>query len=159
VIDKEYLGELAEKFGVMFVPEAHAEHSTETQMPFIRHYLPDAKVVEIVYGEQDPFALGQMCDTILSDPQNAIVISTDLSHYYPLQKAHIIDSICIKAVADLDIEHLHQGCEACGKIGMEAIIYAAHNQLLEPKILDYRTSADASGDNGSVVGYMSAAFV
>ncbi len=159
VIDKEYLEALAARFEIAFVPEAHAEHSTETQMPFIRHYLPQTKVIEIVYGDQDPVYLGKMCEAILADPDNAIVISTDLSHYYPLDKAKLIDSICIKAVAELDPDLLHQGCEACGKIGVEAIIRAAKDLLLEPKILDYRTSADASGDTSAVVGYMSAAFV
>ncbi len=31
----------------------HHEHSTEVQLPFIQHYLPDVKVVEIVYGDID----------------------------------------------------------------------------------------------------------
>jgi len=158
-IDREYLDHLASLFDIVFVPEAHAEHSTETQMPFIRHYLPDVKVVEIVYGNQDPAYLGEMCTSILSDPDNAIVISTDLSHYYPLQKAKELDSICIRAVQELDPVLLHQGCEACGKIGMEAIILAARSLGLRSIVLDYRTSADASGDTSAVVGYMSAAFV
>ncbi len=158
-IDREYLEHLGTKFDISFVPEAHQEHSTETQMPFIKHYLPDSKVIELVYGDMDPLYLAAMCEYILSDPDNAIVISTDLSHYYPKEKAEILDSYCLKAVHDLDVELLHKGCEACGKIGMEAIIIAAKALGLKPVILDYRTSADATGDESAVVGYMSAAFV
>ena len=158
-IDRAYLDELASMFDVAFVPEAHAEHSTETQMPFIKHYIPDTKVIEIVYGDQDPVYLSKMIEAILADPKNAVVISTDLSHYYPLQKAQQLDSICLKAVHDLDPALLHQGCEACGKIGVEAMILAAKALGLRSRVLDYRTSADASGDESAVVGYMSAAFV
>ncbi len=158
-IDRVYLEHLATLFDIPFVPEAHAEHSTETQMPFIKHYLPEAKVVEIVYGDQNPRYLAKVCEAILADPKNAIVISTDLSHYYPKSKAEQRDTICLKAVHDLEPALLHQGCEACGKIGVEAMLLAAQELSLTPHILDYRTSADASGDESAVVGYMSAAFV
>ncbi len=158
-IDRAYLEHLAQLFDIAFVPQAHAEHSTETQMPFIKHYLPDAKVIEFVYGDMDPAYLAKVCEAILSDPANAIVISTDLSHYYPLKQAEALDMHCLKGVHDLDVRELHSGCEACGKIGVEAIVLAAKSLGLTPRILDYRTSADASGDESAVVGYMSAAFV
>jgi len=57
------------------------------------------------------------------------------------------------------LQKLYSGCEACGKIGVAAMIIAAKNRGLRPIILDYRTSAEASGDSSQVVGYMSAAFV
>ncbi len=158
-IDKAYTQHLIELFDLSFIPQAHAEHSTETQMPFIRHYLPDVKVVEFVYGDMDPGVLAKVCEAILSDPDNVIVISTDLSHYYPLKEAEALDMHCLKAVHDLDVTELHRGCEACGKIGLEAIILAAKEMGLTSRVLDYRTSADASGDESAVVGYMSAAFV
>jgi AmmeMemoRadiSam system protein B len=50
-------------------------------------------------------------------------------------------------------------CEACGKTGINAIIKSAETLNLTPLIVDYRTSADASGDENQVVGYMSAIFV
>ncbi|MRJ02115.1 MAG: AmmeMemoRadiSam system protein B [Epsilonproteobacteria bacterium] len=159
VVDRAYLEYLGSLYEIDFLPEAHAEHSTETQMPFIYHYLPGAKVVEIVYGDLDPAYLAKLCETVLKDPANAIVISTDLSHYYPKKRAEELDSICLQAVHDLNPALLHRGCEACGKIGMEAIILAAVALGLKPHILDYRTSADATGDASAVVGYMSAAFV
>jgi len=88
-----------------------------------------------------------------------VVISTDLSHYYDLEKANLLDSYCLKAVETLDPSYLNKGCEACGKIGLEAMILDAKARGLKPVLLDYRTSADASGDKSKVVGYMSAAFV
>jgi len=93
------------------------------------------------------------------DAYLGLVISTDLSHYYDIEKAKRLDSICLDAVARENPSELHQGCEACGKIGVEAMLIAAKEKGLKSILLDYRTSADASGDKSKVVGYMSAAFV
>ena len=86
-----------------------------------------------------------MIEYLFKDPETAVVISTDLSHYYDIKKANALDSICLDAVKKLSTTELHQGCAK--KKGLKSIL------------LDYRTSADASGDESQVVGYMSAAFV
>ena len=65
----------------------------------------------------------------------------------------------IEALSELYPKKLHQRCEAYGRLGVEAMLYSAKRNGLEPVILDYRTSADASGDKYRVVGYMSAAFI
>jgi len=95
----------------------------------------------------------------LADTETVVVISTDLSHYHDIKKANALDNICLDAVKNLDPLELHQGCEACGKIGVEAMLIAAKKRELKSVLLDYRTSADASGDKSQVVGYMSAAFI
>lgn len=158
-IDKKLVNELKEKFGLLFIPEAHREHSTEVQMPFVKTYEKEASVVELVYGDEDPNRLSKVITYLLDDPDTVIVISTDLSHYYDIRKAKDLDSICMDAIRNLDPSELHEGCEACGKIGVEAILIAAKTEGFKPILLDYRTSADASGDESQVVGYMSAAFV
>ncbi|WP_456457074.1 AmmeMemoRadiSam system protein B [Nitratifractor sp.] len=156
-IDRAYAEELVAKFGLTFVPEAHnKEHSTETQIPFIRHYEPEAKVVELIYGKVDYRALVPIIDAVLADPDNAVVISSDLSHFYTLEQAKQLDNICLAGVAEEDISLLDKGCEACGIIGIKAIIAVAKEHGWKTQLLDYRTSADASGDTQRVVGYMSA---
>ncbi len=150
---------LAERFGMTYFPEAHAEHSTEVQFPFLKYYMPDVSVVELVYGDENPTRLAPVIEWLLESPDTGVVISTDLSHYYDIQKAKALDSVCLDAVSTLDPARLHRGCEACGRIGVEAMLIAAKALGLEPLILDYRTSADASGDESQVVGYMSAAFI
>lgn len=157
-IDLEYAETLQKQFGIGFEDMMHREHSTEVQMPFIKHYLPDAKVVEIVYGRQSPEALSKVIEFLLQDAANRVVISTDLSHFYNEEEANALDSICLKAIADEDIEMLHRGCEACGKIGVEAMVLAAKRMGLTSKLLDYRTSSWASNDTSRVVGYTSAIF-
>jgi AmmeMemoRadiSam system protein B len=115
-------------------------------------------IVEIVYGQEDPKHLSQIIDYILEDKDNVVVISTDLSHFYNLIEAEQLDNICLKAIESLDINKLHSGCEACGMIGVEAILLSAKRANLKAHILDYRTSAEASGDESRVVGYVSAYF-
>ncbi|WP_418640316.1 AmmeMemoRadiSam system protein B [Sulfurimonas sp. ST-27] len=157
-IDKQLADELIQKFGLHFQPDAHAEHSTEVQMPFVKNYLPEASVVELVYGNENPSNLAKVIEYLLEDEDTVVVISTDLSHYYDIEKAKTLDTVCLDAVANLNPAELHQGCEACGIIGVEAMLIAAIQNGLKPTLLDYRTSADASGDKSQVVGYMSAAF-
>lgn len=158
-IDTDYLIDLARRFKIGFEEKAHhKEHSTEVQMPFIRHYLPKAKVIELVYGDIPSGQIAKIISYLLQDPQNAVVISSDLSHFYTQEKARELDSHCLRAISLLDRGELAKGCEACGITGIEAMIEAAKKLGLRSKLIDYRTSADYSGDRSRVVGYVSAIF-
>ena len=158
-IDTDLSMRLKEEFSLLYDPNAHKEHSTEVQMPFLKYYMDKVKVIEIVYGQIDPKKVADIIQYILNDSENAVVISSDLSHYYDINKANRLDSVCLDAIATLDTQKLHSGCEACGIIGIEGVLITAKELSLRPIILDYRTSADASGDKTAVVGYMSAALV
>ena len=154
--DKAYLKELSQYFSFTFEEEAHyLEHSTETQFPFLKYYNPDVKIVELIYGNTDYLELADIFEYILRDPHNAIVISTDLSHYHPQNVAHELDNYCLVAFEYKNIELSLEKCEACGKIGLTGIIKTSLDLYLETKVLDYRTSGDITGDTSSVVGYMS----
>lgn len=157
-IDRKLVEDLRHRFSIPYFYQAHQEHSTEVQMPFIKYYLPDAQVVELVYGFAEPSLLEPIISYALTLKDTAVVISTDLSHYYSLKEAQQLDSICLDAIREEDTATLNQGCEACGMIGVKAMLNAAKKKGLESTILDYRTSADASGDTSRVVGYMSAVF-
>lgn len=155
-IDLALSNELNDTFDFLhFAPDAHYEHSTEVQVPFIQHYFPTAELVEIVYGDLDPQLLSELIDVVLKDRESLVVISTDLSHFHTEQEAKGLDTVCIQGMADLDIAELESGCEACGKIGVKAVITSANKLALKSQVLDYRTSADVTGDKQSVVGYVS----
>ncbi len=157
--DAAYLQSLQSAFAIGYVPLAHQkEHSTETQMPFIQHYLPHSSVVEFIYGHEGYGALAALCRTILEDDDNVVVISTDLSHFYTQHDARTLDTICLEAILNRDNTIIEKGCEACGIIGVKAMLEVARSFNYYVKLLDYRTSADASGDTSRVVGYVSAAF-
>jgi AmmeMemoRadiSam system protein B len=157
-IDWKYADEIISDFGLAFDPQMHHEHSTEVQMPFIKYFAPQLQVIEMVYGDFSPKTLGGIINVLLNDEENLIVISTDLSHFYTLEQANQLDTICLNAIKNEDPALLHHGCEACGKIGVEAMLIAAKAHQLNVELLDYRTSADASGDRSNVVGYTSALF-
>lgn len=155
-MDLEYSNRLQVKYHLHFQEDAHQEHSTETQIPFIQHYMPNVKVCEIVYGDIDYHILAELIVDVLQDEENMVVISTDLSHFYDLKKANLLDNICLEAIATLDNKKMQGPCEACGKTGVMAAIEAAKRLSFSVDLLDYRTSADVSGDKQSVVGYLSA---
>lgn len=157
-IDTDLVDTIKKEFGLSTFVDAHHEHSTEVQMPFIKHYMSDTKVVEIVYAYADPIQLSPIIDYLLGLDDTIVVISTDLSHYYTLDEAKKLDTICLEAIKRKNSTMLHQGCEACGKIGVEALLDIANKRNMEAILLDYRTSADASGDSERVVGYVSVAF-
>ena len=149
---------LKEQFHLSCLFEAHAEHSTEVQFPFIKHYIEDAEIVELVYSYASAQMLCEIIDFVLNEKECGVVISTDLSHFYTLSNAARLDNICLEAIEKLDVHRLHDGCEACGMIGVEAVLLSAKKQGLKSFLLDYRTSADSSGDTQRVVGYVSACF-
>lgn len=158
-IDLEYANTLKEKFSfLMFHQECHKEHSTETQAPFIKHFLPNSQIIEIVYSQLSPEILNTLVDFVLQDEENLLVISTDLSHFYDLQKANKLDNICIEAIKNQDNTKLYEGCEACGKIGVSALLQVSQKNSLNVEILDYTTSHKHNKNENSVVGYVSAIF-
>lgn len=139
-------------------PKAHIEHSSEVQLPFIKYYLPDTKVVEIIYSNTTTDELLALLEKPLSLEDVALIVSTDLSHFYTQSKANNIDSFCIKALLELNSSLIENPCEACGAKGFQTAIEYAKKHSLSSKLLDYRTSADVSSDTSSVVGYMSGYF-
>ena len=158
-IDMEYSKNLIKEFDFLdFNQQVHSEHSTETQIPFIKHYLPNTKIVEIVYSDISHKLISLIVANALNDDDDDtfLVISTDLSHFYTLEKANQLDNIGLTAIDKLDLDIWNQGCEACGRTGVKAIIKCANEFNLQSRLLDYRTSFDVTKDDKSVVGYMSA---
>lgn len=149
---------LTQKFNLTCRDDVHAEHSTEVQFPFIKHYLPEVNILEIVYGNESAKNISEIINFVLAQKDCGVIISTDLSHFYNLKDANKLDNICLEALKELDINKLHSGCEACGKLGVEAMMISAKKLGLNSKLLDYRTSADTSDETRKVVGYMSAYF-
>ena len=157
-IDLDFSELLRETFPFLtHFPQAHAEHSTETQMPFIQHYFPHTKVIEIVYGKIDIKALSSLIDTLLETPKTLVVISTDLSHFYTQEEAATLDTLCINAIKELSLESFGKS-EACGMRGIQAMVMSAKKHDFKAHLLDYRTSFERSRDATRVVGYTSFLF-
>lgn len=155
-IDKKFSQNLIDKYDFLdFNIECEFEHSTETQAPFIKHYFENVQLVEIIYGEIDYEELSKVIDEVLANSDNFVVISTDLSHFYTLKEAQKLDNICIEAINKKDLK-LFDYCEACGKVGVKAVINWAIKNDFDTKVLNYCTSAYVTKDESRVVGYTSA---
>ncbi len=155
-MDKEFSQNLIDKYDFLdFNVECEFEHSTETQAPFIKYYFENVQLVEIIYGEINYEDLSKVIDEVLSHSDNFVVISTDLSHFYTLEEAQKLDNICLEAIDKEDLK-MFDYCEACGKVGIKAIIDWAIKNDFDTKVLNYCTSADVTKDKSRVVGYTTA---
>jgi len=153
VMDTAYAQTLLEEFTqINSMKQVHREHSTETQFPLLAKYLPNIEVVELIYGNILYYEMIDIMKKIMSDEKTLLVVSTDLSHFHPLDEAKAIDEQCVQAINHLDIKQLTSHCEACGKVGILALLSVAK----QAKVIGYQNSYAYSGDDSSVVGYLSA---
>jgi len=156
-IDIEYLEMLKNACGVGFEAKAHKENATEVQMPFIKHYLESLKVVELVYGDVMQGELEKIIETCLRDPDNIVVICTNLGDLEEQQELGIIDATYLNAITMLENERLHSGCNASGLTAIKALISTSKKQSLKPQILNYQTSSINMGDRVKIEGHLSVA--
>jgi len=138
-------------------PEAHApEHCLEVEVPFLQMALPDFQLVPMLFGEVDPREVAaELADHIGED--DLIVVSNDLSHFYPYNTARQLDQALLEALMVDDEMSVLRG-EACGRVPIVALMGIARRKGWEPHLLDYRTSGDTAGDKWQVVGYASVAY-
>jgi AmmeMemoRadiSam system protein B/AmmeMemoRadiSam system protein A len=132
------------------------EHSVEVEVPFLQRTLGSFKLVPVICGSIDPAQASKALMSILDD-RTLIVASSDLSHYYPYEKARSLDRSCIDAICRLDIRAM-EGEEACGRIPILVLMHVARERGWRVRLLDCRNSGDTSGDKARVVGYAAIAF-
>lgn len=143
------------------------EHSLEIQLPFLQVAL--AKVFELVpimVRTHDPVKLQAAAGVIaktLAGKRALIVASTDLSHFYPQSTANALDKVMTAHFSNFDpagvlSAEANQKGFACGAGAVALTLWTT--QALGAKkvtLLLHTTSAEASGDSSSVVGYAAAA--
>ena len=144
------------------------ENSLELIIPFIQTYFKKPKVVLLALGSQsweNVQILTQALTKSLSDENNCLIIaSTDMSHYLPLATALKVDQETVELLMKMDPQALFIAAKEknrmCG-LGAVAAVMAVAKKLgaNRLKVLKQSTSAQASGDESRVVGYLSAAMV
>jgi hypothetical protein len=143
--------EMAQKTN--FIPDAERfEHSLEVQLPFLQISLNKFEIIPIVVGAVNVNSLAQFIKPYIDD-DTIIVVSTDLSHFLPYDKAVETDNICNKAIPSLDIETMIKKGDACGIYGILASMIIAKEMGWKGNFLDYKNSGDTAGDKNRVVGY------
>ena len=156
-VDQDAVQALAALPQVVTSPMAHAlEHALEVQLPFLQKVLSAFRVVPLAVGDASAEEVAEVLELLWGGPETLIVISSDLSHYHPYEKARAIDSHTCRAILDLQEEIDHE--QACGATPIAGLLVAARRRGMQPELLDLRNSGDTAGDRGRVVGYAAFAF-
>ena len=146
------------------------EHSLEIELPFLQVSLGEAfALVPIMMMDQRRAVADALAQALaawikrLPTGENVLLVaSSDQSHFHTQVQAEMMDGAVIKALEAQDIDLLYRidaegKGEACGLGPMAAVILtcqALGNCRLQ--VVDHRTSAAATGDESSVVGYTAA---
>ncbi|MCF8110671.1 MAG: AmmeMemoRadiSam system protein B [Desulfobacteraceae bacterium] len=136
-----------------------SEHAVEVILPFLQTWLDDFKIIPIVLGKG---LNTEACATALEktiDSDTLVIVSTDLSHYLPYEKAVAKDKKTIKYIENLEAGALSaEPDRACGTAGLLVLIELAENLNWKPFALHYSNSGDTAGSKNKVVGYATIAF-
>jgi len=148
------------------------EHSIEVQLPFLQYLLGDnfkfvpisiaGDIVDDTLLESAKVIGKAVADAVKSSKEKWLVLaSSDFSHYVPQNLAEDVDGYIIKAILRLNEKEFldriaEKNASVCGFGGI-AVAIAAAKALgsKKGKLLKYATSADATNDTSSVVGYAS----
>lgn len=144
--------ELVKNFGCEVEDDAfELEHSIEVQLPFIQKLLPHVKIVPILAGHN----IQKIVDIInyyWQNPENAFVISSDLSHFHESRTAKKIDNITAEMIESKEVDNFNHE-QACGAVGVCAITNFAKGRGYSLIRVGMVNSGDVTGDNSRVVGY------
>jgi AmmeMemoRadiSam system protein B len=137
---------------------AHArEHSLEVQLPFLQCVLGEFALVPLVAGDASDEEVAGVLEALWGGDETRIVISSDLSHYLPYDRAREHDARTTRAIEALDPAGLDWE-SACGRVPIGGLLRLAQRRGLACRTLDVRNSGDTAGDRAQVVGYGAWAF-
>lgn len=143
-----------------------SEHSLEVELPILQYFKDDFKIVPIVFMPAELEALreiGRAIALALKEPpfkdSCLIIASSDMTHYESEEQAAKKDQAAIEAITALDEEAL---CQKVRQLAISMCGYAPTAAMLSAlkllgakkgKLVKYQTSAEATQDRTSVVGY------
>ncbi len=143
------------------------EHSIEIQLPFLQRALKEGfKLLPLMIRSHDAHLLKQTAEAlfnVIKDQSFLIIASTDLSHFFPLDIAEVMDTEMLKRIKEMNPERVLSAekegrASACGASAVAVMLWLTKKAgAKKAYILNYSTSADSTGDKTSVVGYGSAA--
>ena len=145
-----------------------SEHAVEVQLPYIQLLFPEAKIVPLLFGNQDlesATRLFRLLDETMNSMQKEYIVitSSDLSHYHPSADAIKLDGTAIEDIKKMDTDSFNSNIasgksEACGSGAiLTGMMLARERGLGKSAVLCHMNSGEVSGDRRRVVGYLSAA--
>ena len=154
---------LAEVPGAEHDVDAHEhEHAVEVVLPFLHARRPGVKIVPIVLGGLDAARCdetGRGLARAIGTDEVLVIASSDMSHYLPDAEARRRDQLALGPLLQRDGAGLLRTCRdndvtMCGVVPAAVMLAYAHaSGASDARLVDYATSADASGDTSRVVGY------
>lgn len=151
-LDRPLIERALAQEGVVVSDEAHRlEHSLEVQLPFLQAVLGDFTLAPLVVGRCPAPVAAAVIDALWGGPETLVVISTDLSHYHPYDRARAQDLRTCQRILARD--GTLSGLDACGAHALNGLLASEHGGNAQLELLDLRNSGDTAGDRDRVVGY------
>jgi poly-gamma-glutamate synthesis protein (capsule biosynthesis protein) len=139
------------------------EHGIYIQIPFIKNFFPNAKIVPLVLNNNanlsDFEEFGKKLNSL--NKNSILIVSSDFSHNLSYQEAQVADKKSVEALKNLNLENIKNitnDCKQCmavlsGFLGEDKNNYKFSLQ-------DNKNSFDISGeDKNSVTSYVSGIFI
>ena len=107
--DREMARALDESGAARMGPEPFAaEHSVGVLVPFVQHYLPEARVLPVLLGHPDAPAVRRLVHVLdsLLPPDTLVVASVDFSHYLPRRQSDAKDRETLEWLRAFDLDRL-----------------------------------------------------
>ncbi|CAI2717224.1 AmmeMemoRadiSam system protein B [Nitrospina watsonii] len=141
-----------------------AEHSLETQLPFLQYYRTPFRFVPLClmrFRLEDCVKLGHALARAIAEVEGPVLLvaSSDMTHYESHDSATLKDHRAIDRMRELDAAGLHRVVHdnqitMCGVNPATVMLTAAKDLGAQQSVLSqYMTSGEVSGDMERVVGY------
>lgn len=142
------------------------EHSLEVQLPFLQTVLAPFKIVPLIIGHVSielAVAVSDALKGLMEKKKVLVVASSDMSHYRPADINDALDGTAIRYLQHNDVEGLFKSmqrgdCELCGIGPVLTLMLIARARGAAFELLHHTNSGAVTGDDGAVVGYMSAVY-
>ncbi|MFW6363219.1 MAG: AmmeMemoRadiSam system protein B [Spirochaeta sp.] len=151
-VDVEAVQYLAADGRVSLSDAAHQpEHSLEVMLPFVHAVWSELPVLPLLCGGFGVQEAAEILDEVLRT-DDILIISSDLSHFYPPETAERLDVGLLQSWERRDPDGVLAG-EACGKVPILVSMELALRHNWQPQLLGYTHSGAMQGGRESVVGY------
>lgn len=116
------------------------EHAVEVQLPFVNETLGDVDIVPLNVGDATPRQVGDVLRALWGGPETVIIISSDLSHYFPHETARRLDDETIGRISESATPIRPD--RACGAYPINGLLEVCKEKGLHPVLLGRSTSGD-----------------
>lgn len=128
------------------------EHCLEVQLPFLQQVLKDFRIAPFLVGSASADEVTEVIERLWGGPETLVLVSSDLSHFLPYERALAVDAATTRAIEELRPGKIGPD-QACGRIAIAGLLRAARRHGLRAVTLDLRNSGDTAGSRDRVVGY------